>query len=74
MEPFRPLVDEKVLSLPMEETLTTENKLAIVNMLNDVVSIRGRQTTVLLAIDVYVKSVLDALETGNPELIAFYET
>ena len=74
MEPFRPLVDEKVLSLPMEETLTTENKLAIVNMLNDIVSIRGRQTTVLLAIDVYVKSVLDALETGNPELIAFYET
>ena len=74
MEPFRPLVDEKVLSLPMEETLTTENKLAIVNMLNDIVSIRGRQTIVLLAIDVYVKSVLDALETGNPELIAFYET
>lgn len=73
MEPFRPLVDEKVLSLPIDEPLCTESKMEIVRLLNDGVTIRGQNTTVLGAIGIYAKSVFDALESGNPELVCTYE-
>lgn len=73
MEPFRPLVDEKALSLPIGEELTTESKLILVNLLNDTVSIKGVNTTLLRAVDLYVKSVLDALDEGDLSKISFYE-
>ena len=73
MEPYRPLVDEKVLSLPIDEELSHERKMQIVSLLNDLVSINGKQMTVLLAIEISTRSVLAALEAGNPELMAFYE-
>ena len=41
MEPFRPLVDMKVLSLPIDEALTTESKMIIVGILNETVAIKG---------------------------------
>ena len=74
IEPFRPLVDAKVLALPLEEELSHEHKMKIVSILNDTVTIKGRRTTLLLAVSVYVKSVFDAIEAKNPGLIAFYET
>ena len=74
MEPFRPLVDEKVLSLPLDDELTHEHKMKIISILNDVIVIKGKMTTVLSAIGIYVKSVFDAIEAKDPQLIAFYET
>ena len=74
MEPFRPLVDEKVLSLPIGEELSHESKMIILSLLNDTVIVRGKRTTVIATIEIYVKSVLDALESGNPQMISFYET
>lgn len=73
MEPFRPLVDEKVLSLPIDEPLGSESKMEIVRLLNDEVTIKGQNTTVLGAIGIYAKSIFDALESGNPELVCTYE-
>ena len=74
MEPFRPLVDEKVLSLPIGEELSHESKMIIINLLNDIVMIKGKKTTVVAALEIYVKSVLDSLESGNSQMISFYET
>lgn len=66
MEPFRPLVDEKVLSLPIEEELTSESKHRIVNLLNDRIMIRGRSETIINAIDIYVCGILNALDSSDP--------
>lgn len=73
MEPFRPLVDTKILSLPIDEALTTESKMDIVGLLNETVMIKGIKTTVLAAIEVYVRSVLEALEEKDVSRITFYE-
>ena len=73
MEPFRPLVDMKVLSLPIDEALTTESKMIIVGLLNETVVIKGVKATVLAAIEVYVRSVLEALEEKDISRVAFYE-
>ncbi len=72
IEPFRPLVDMKVLSLPLEERLTPELKILIVNLLNEQVIVRGQHTTVLNAISIYVRALLAALDTGITEGIIFY--
>ena len=74
MEPFRPLVDERVLALPLDDELTHEHKVQIISILNDIVMIKGKRTTVLSAIGIYVKSIFDAIEAKDPQLIAFYET
>lgn len=66
MEPFRSLVDEKVLSLPIEDELTSESKHRIVNLLNDRVMIRGRSETIINAIDIYVCGILNALDSSDP--------
>lgn len=65
MEPFRPLIDEKAINLPSEEDLSPEIKHHIINVLNDRVFIKGRSETVLNAIDIYVCSILDALDSAD---------
>ena len=65
MEPFRPLVDMKVLSLPYATEFTKELKLEIVNLLNETVIIQNKKTTVINAISIYVRSVLSALDAGD---------
>lgn len=71
MEPFRVLVDRRVLSLEVSE-LDKNTRLSLIDLLNDEVTIRGNSQTVLNAIRIYIKSVFDALNAADPSLIDFY--
>lgn len=71
MEPFRVLIDRRVLSLEFSE-LDKNVRLALVDVLSDEVTIRESTQTVLNAVRIYVKSVFDALNEGEPERLEFY--
>ncbi len=74
MEPFRPLVDMIVYGFSTEEAiLSTEEKMALVDVLNKTIRIDGFKTTVLNGIRVYVRSVLDALSCGDVTRIRMYD-
>lgn len=73
MEPFRPLVDRKVLSMEMGSELTVENKKELVNILNETVMMEEKERTVEQAIGLYCRSVFRAIEEGNPAEISFYQ-
>lgn len=71
MEPFRVLVDRRVLTLEIEG-LDRAVRLALVNVLNEKVTICDSTQTVLNAVRIYVKSVFDALNEGDVAKIEFY--
>ena len=71
MEPFRILVDRFVFQTGQE--LTADYKHALCDLLNQKVRIGGEMTTVLSAVGIYCRSVLDAVETDAPEKIVCYE-
>lgn len=71
MEPFRPLIDRKVLSMNLEK-LEHEEKMELVNVLNSEVIIDGKRQYVNYAIKMYCKSVLDALNEKDISMIKFY--
>ena len=71
MEPFRILVDRKVYEMKPEK-LEKEEKLQLVNILNQEVTIDGKRNYVVNAIKIYCKSVFDALEDADVSLIRFY--
>lgn len=71
MEPFRPLVDRKVLSMVMEK-FDHQEKMNVLSVLNDEVLIDGKCQVVNNAIRIYCKSVTDALNEENVGLIRFY--
>ena len=70
MEPFRPLFDLIVYSMPKGTDLEHEDKLFLLNTLNERVQIGKAKQTV---INIYVKSILDALDNNDLSLIKFYE-
>ncbi|MEE1100646.1 MAG: type II CRISPR-associated endonuclease Cas1 [Agathobacter sp.] len=72
MEPFRTLVDRKVLSLSNDK-FESEEKMELVNLLNNEVSINGRNEYVVNAIKIYTRSIFDALQDNDVSLIRFYE-
>ena len=72
MEPFRVLVDRKVCSMEMEE-FSSEEKLKLVNIMQDSVIINGRTEVLTNAVKIYCKSIFDALEQKDISLIRFYE-
>lgn len=71
MEPFRVLIDRRVLELEFTE-LDKTVRLALIGVLNDEVQIRGSVQTVANAIGIYVKSMFDALNEDDPARVAFY--
>ncbi len=71
MEPFRILVDRMVFELPAGD-FNTEAKHTLLNVLNREVRINGNREYVSKAIRIYAKSVCDALEEQNLELLKFY--
>uniref|UniRef100_UPI003FF0854E type II CRISPR-associated endonuclease Cas1 n=1 Tax=Lachnospira eligens TaxID=39485 RepID=UPI003FF0854E len=71
MEPFRILVDRKVYEMKPEK-LEKEEKLQLVNILNQEVTIDGKRNYVVNAIKIYCKSVFDAINDNNVSLIRFY--
>lgn len=72
MEPMRPFVDQKVVTMKFEE-FTTEAKSELVNFLNGKVMIDKREQYLSNAVTIYIKSILDALEKENSSLIKFPE-
>ena len=75
IEPFRPLVDRKVIELASDDEMVfgTNEKHALVELLHDDVTINGMKRTVIAAINDYVTSVADALTANDPTLIRFPE-
>ena len=72
MEPFRPLIDRKVLQY-CSERFDRDEKRVLWNVLNDTVKISGARQTVLNALRIYVHRITDALCHGDPDTAIFYE-
>lgn len=72
MEPFRILIDRKVMEMDLEN-FEHEEKIQLVDVLNQEVQIDGRTQYVNNAIKIYCKSVLDALNEDDSFLIRFYK-
>lgn len=70
MEPFRVLVDRTVCSMQLDE-FEHEQKMKLVNLLNQEVVMEGKHYIVLNAIKRYVKSVFDALNDADIALLTF---
>lgn len=71
MEPFRPVVDQKVKSMNPQKFEHAE-KMEVLRILQQEVIIAERKEYVNNAIKIYCKSVLDALLDNDVSLIKFY--
>ena len=72
MEPFRPLVDRKVLQMNPQQ-FEHEEKVTILELLQEEVYIAGRKEYISNAIKIYCKSVFDAICSNDISLIKFYK-
>lgn len=72
MESFRPIVDEQVLTMNIEEFGTSEKR-GLVDILNKTVCINGRENVLLNAIRVYVQSFIASMEDKDPGRLLDYE-
>ncbi|MBQ5960793.1 MAG: type II CRISPR-associated endonuclease Cas1 [Firmicutes bacterium] len=71
MEPFRPLNDRLVFQM-MPEKFEHEEKMNVLKLLQQEVTISVRKEYISNAIKIYTKSVFDALNEGDTSLIRFY--
>ncbi len=71
MEPFRILVDQQVIQM-MPTKLEKEEKMQLVNILNQEVQIDGKIQYVNNAIKIYCRSVFEALNEDDSALLRFY--
>lgn len=71
MEPFRPLIDRKIMSMQPEK-FEHEEKMKVLDVLNEEVNIGGKKEFINNAIKIYCKSIFDALNDKDPSLIKFY--
>lgn len=71
MEPFRPIVDRLVYNMKLDE-FGKDEKMKLVDVLNEIVTINDRSEHVNNAIKIYCKSVLDSLCDKNVSLLRFY--
>ena len=71
MEPFRVLIDQKVLQMKLIDFEHNE-KMQLVDVLNQEVLIDGKKQYVNNAIKIYCKSVFDALNDDDSSLMRFY--
>lgn len=72
MEPFRPIVDEIVYTLNPEKFGGSEKK-ALLGMVNKEYLIEGKSRSFTSAVDVYVNSLLKALDLRDMSLIKKWE-
>ena len=72
MEPLRPLIDACVKSMDSDK-FDKEEKTTLLHLLIREVTVNGRKNTLLNAIKIYTKSVLDAIEAVDASLIKFIE-
>lgn len=71
MEPFRTIVDETALNIPLNDS-AFKRKMA--NILNYEAVIEGKNTTLDLAVRRHVKSVLYALQTDDASAVVYPES
>ena len=72
MEPFRPIIDRKVKCInPVK--FEHEDKIRVLEVLQEEVLIAGRRELVSNAVKIYCKSVFDALNENDPALLKFYK-
>lgn len=71
MEPFRCLVDRQVVLLNPDK-FEQEEKMAMLNVINEEVIIDGKKQYVTNAIKIYVHSIFEALHEEDISLIRFY--
>lgn len=72
MEPFRVLVDKEVLNMKLGK-FEHDEKMQLVNVLNQEVQIDGKIQYVNNAVKIYCKSIFDALNEDDCSLIRFYK-
>ena len=72
MEPFRVLVDRKVYMMHVP-SFEHEEKMELVDILNQEVWINERKEVVNNAIKIYCRSVFDAIQDADVALIRFYQ-
>ena len=72
MEPFRILVDQKVVGWCIHQ-FEHDEKMQMVNILNQEIKIDGKIQYVNNAIKIYCKSVFDALNENDSSMIRFYK-
>lgn len=70
MEPFRPIVDNCVNKMCLNE-FKTEHKYILVDLLNKEMIIDGKINTIMNAIKIYSKSVFSAIEQNDISFIKF---
>jgi len=71
MEPFRPIVDARVIKLKPEK-FEHEEKMQVLEIMNHEVIIEDRKQQVDNAIKIYTKSIFNALSENDVSLIRFY--
>lgn len=71
MEPFRPLVDAKVIEDP-PNTFGKEEKHQLLTFLNQEVTINGKKQVVTNAIKIYCRSIFEAINQKDLAEIRFY--
>lgn len=71
MEPFRTLVDLQVLKMK-PVVFEHEEKMALVDIINQEVQINGRKEYVSNAVKIFTRSVFDALEEKDVSMIKMY--
>ncbi|MFR8172498.1 MAG: type II CRISPR-associated endonuclease Cas1 [Marvinbryantia sp.] len=72
MEPFRILVDRQVVSMCLDQ-FEHEEKMQLVNIMNQEIMIDGKIQYVNNAVKIYVRSVFDALNEDDSSLIRMYK-
>ena len=72
MEPYRPLVDRIVYDMKPQD-FSKEERLKLINVLNQQVIISGCKQYVSNAIHIYCKSVFTAMNENDMEELRFYE-
>ncbi len=70
MEPFRPYIDQTVKQT-MPEKLEHDEKVGLIQTLNNKIIIDGREQYMLNAIGIYTKSVFNSLEERDLALLKF---
>lgn len=72
MEPFRTLVDKKVYYMQPDK-FDKDEKMQILDILNDEIRIDGKNNYVINGIKIYCRSVFDAINDKDVSLIKFYD-
>ena len=71
MEPYRPIIDARVLKMKVEK-FEHDEKMQVVDVLNMEVVIGGKREYVNNAIKIYCRSIFDALNDNELSQIKFY--